>query len=127
MVEGCLAAERHMQKHTTCVQVTGPEPILLTLSVDPEFGEKLLWGLLGGELEPEDDKPSYEDALGEYISIVAGNALMALQEEGVRGNIKPPTYDSGVPSTGYAFVLVCTYGKGTLVLSPGDESPAQES
>ena len=47
--------------------------------VDDEFAEKLMWGLLGGELGPDDERPTYEDTLGEYVNCFS-NSLMALQE-----------------------------------------------
>lgn len=118
VVQGCEAASRHMKEHTVSVMISGPEPIDLGLSVDTEFAEAILWGLLGGELAPEDERPSFEDCLGEYVSIVAGNALMALQEEGVRGRIEPPKFPNDVPPGAYAFVLASTRGAGTLLIAP---------
>ena len=70
------------EENTASVMISGDESLLLTLSVDDEFAEKLMWGLLGGELGPDDERPTHEDTLGEYVSIVSGNSLMALQEEG---------------------------------------------
>ncbi|MBT6178624.1 MAG: hypothetical protein HOI23_15360 [Deltaproteobacteria bacterium] len=118
IAQGCEAAERHLKDHTASVLISGPEPIEFSLSVDKDFAEGILWGLLGGEIAPEDERPSYEDCLGEYVSIVAGNALMALQEEGVRGRIEPPSYKSGVPTGAFAFVLASTRGTGTLLITP---------
>ena len=113
-----------MRENTASVMISGDESLLLTLSVDDEFAEKLMWGLLGGELGPDDERPTYEDTLGEYVSIVSGNSLMALQEEGVHGRIAPPSYDPAPPEGGVAFVLVSTIGSGTLVMTP---MPASES
>jgi hypothetical protein len=118
IAQGCEAAERHLKDHTASVLISGPEPIEFSLSVDKDFAEGILWGLLGGEIAPEDERPSYEDCLGEYVSIVAGNALMALQEEGVRGRIEPPSYKSRVPNGAFAFVLASTRGTGTLLITP---------
>ena len=118
IAQGCEAAERHLKDHTASVLISGPEPIEFSLSVDKDFAEGILWGLLGGEIAPEDERPSYEDCLGEYVSIVAGNALMALQEEGVRGRIEPPSYKSCVPTGAFAFVLASTRGTGTLLITP---------
>ncbi len=118
IVQGCEAGQRHLKEHTASVLISGPEPIEFSLSADTEFAEAILWGLLGGEIAPEDERPSYEDCLGEYVSIVAGNALMALQEEGVRGRIEPPSYRKDVPPGSYAFVLASTRGAGTLLITP---------
>ena len=90
----------------------------MTLSVDDDFGEAIMWGLLGESLTPDDDRPSYEDVLGEFISIIAGNALMALQEEGVKGRIECPEFGAPNLEQTAAFVLVCTVGAGSLLLTP---------
>lgn len=118
LVEGCPVGDRHMRENTASVMISGDESLLLTLSVDDDFAEKLMWGLLGGELGPDDERPTHEDTLGEYVSIVSGNSLMALQEEGVHGRIAPPSYDPEPPEGGVAFVLVSTIGSGTLVMTP---------
>ncbi|MEC9466654.1 MAG: hypothetical protein VX834_12760 [Myxococcota bacterium] len=117
VVQGCEAAERHFREHSASVRVDGDETVLVTLSVDEDFGEAIMWGLLGGSIAPEDEKPSYEDVLGEFISIVAGNALMALQEEGIKGRIECPEFGRPTLSSTSAFVLVCTVGGGTLMLT----------
>jgi hypothetical protein len=120
IVEGCEAGERHFREHSASVHVDGDESLLVTLSVDGDFGEAIMWGLLGGNIAPEDEKPSYEDVLGEFISIVAGNALMALQEEGIKGRIDCPEFGRPDLSMTSAFVLVCTVGGGTLMLTKVD-------
>ena len=38
-----------MRENTASVMISGDESLLLTLSVDDEFAEKLMWGLLGGK------------------------------------------------------------------------------
>ena len=118
VVQGCAASSQHLREHSASVRIDGDESLLMTLSVDDDFGDAIMWGLLGGSITPEDDRPSYEDVLGEFISIIAGNALMALQEEGIKGRIDCPEYGAPELTATCAFVLVCTVGGGTLLLTP---------
>jgi len=118
VVEGCLAADRHMGAHSASVPIAGEDGLELMITVDDDFATQLMHGLLGGEIPEEDEVPPLNDVLGEFLSIIAGNSLRALQEEGVKGRLGPPDYGGSAPDGGYAFVLVSTVGKGTLVLTP---------
>jgi len=118
VVEGCIAADRHMGPHTASVSIAGEGGLNLMISVDNEFAIQLMNGLLGCELADEDEAPPLNDVLGEFLSIVAGNSLRALQEEGVTGRLGPPNYGGSTPEGGFAFALVSTVGEATLILTP---------
>ena len=118
VLEGSLAADQHMSSHTASVSIAGEGGLNLMITVDDEFATQLMHGFLGGELADEDEMPPLDDVLGEFLSVIAGNSLRALQEEGVKGQLGPPDYGGSAPEGGSAFVLVSTIGKGTLILTP---------
>lgn len=118
VAEGNLVADRHMGPYTASVSISGEGGLNLMISVDGEFATELMKGLLGIELAEEDEVPPLNDGLGEFLSIIAGNSLRALQEEGVQGELGPPNYGETAPEGGFAFALVSTIGTGTLILTP---------
>lgn len=56
-----------------------------------------------------------EDALGEFLNLVAGNAIALLEQKGVRAQLEPPRFGI-TPPAGHPFALVTPHGQGTLVL-----------
>ena len=116
IVDGCQAVERHMKEYTASIMITGEGDLNLMLTADNAFATRIMDGLLGGQLADEDAPPQLNDVLGEFLSIIAGNSLRALHEEGMRGKLGKPQYAQSVPPNGFTFILVSTVGTGSLII-----------
>ncbi len=56
------------------------------------------------------------DALGEFLNVVAGNAMTTLQTEGREYRLEAPRYDE-MPQAGWVFEIASERGVACLVLN----------
>ncbi len=102
----CAAVVIHMDK--------GLE---LLLAGDEAFAARLTAGMLGAPIE---DVNSFllDDGLGEFLNVLAGNAVAIFEKQGERVPFDPPRLGGHSEATaGYVFPLIATHGKAALVLS----------
>ena len=90
----------------------------IALCTDEEFATHLMESIFGAP--PTESQRTMEnilnDAVAEFLNIVAGAALAGLEQEGLDADLDPPI--QGIPPLeGFAFELACTYGSATLILS----------
>jgi len=90
----------------------------IALCTDEEFATHLMQSIFGAP--PSESQRKMEDilndAVAEFLNIVAGTALAGLEQEGLDADLDPPIL--GIPPLeGFAFKLACTYGTATLILS----------
>jgi CheY-specific phosphatase CheX len=103
-------------RYRVSVSMRGVSALEVALSGDRDFALPLASATAG--LDPENcDEELVEDGLGEFLHVVAGNALTVVASEGVRSHLSPP--DLGAwPAKGYAFEIIATQGHGILVMAP---------
>ena len=87
----------------------------MSLSSDESFAEALLVGIIGPNLPT--DRESLESALAEFLNIVLGNAIAALERHDLGAELDVPELGRE-PTGGYFFPLVSTSGAATLGLEP---------
>lgn len=95
--------------------VTGRYGVRVSLSSDESFAEALLVGIIGPNLPT--DHESLESALAEFLNIVLGNAIAALERHDLGAELDVPELGTQ-PKSGYFFPLVSTSGAATLGLEP---------
>ncbi len=93
--------------------IRGDEPLGLWIMSDAELAEKLAGGVT--KLSNGATREMVEDALGEFLNLVGGNAIALLERQQVRCELDPPRFGL-VPTGGHAFDLVTSCGSGTIVL-----------
>lgn len=56
------------------------------------------------------------DGLGEYLNVLAGNAMSCLEMRGLEYRLESPRYGQ-FPEEGWRFAVASDWGKATLVLT----------
>lgn len=97
------------------LRVSGKPGIGIFLMGDAEFSRRVAAGTFGVEIE---DLRSglISDGMGEFLNILAGNAVSILERGGVLADVEPPEYRAR-PSDGCLFEVVTTEGSAGLVLA----------
>lgn len=106
-------------RSTASIALLGEPGLTITLSADDDFANKLMTGMIrimSGNFEavPEEDDDR-EDLLGEFLSILAGHTLGAMEDVGATLSVEPPRYGD-TPDMGTVFNLVSPHGAATLRL-----------
>ena len=96
------------------VTLMGTQSAEVTLATDRSFGEQLAAGTVGCDAGSLDDS-MVADGIGEFLNVLAGNAIGVLERAGAEVGIDPPCYGTS-PCRGISFGLVSTSGRGVLVL-----------
>ncbi len=95
----------------------------LTLGCDYRFASKMHAGFMGrlsGPLGGQSQDVSatmLDDCVGEFLNILAGNAMDDLEQQGIPASLEPPTFGETPPEGHYA-VLEASHGEAILVVSP---------
>lgn len=93
--------------------IRGDQPLGLWLMAEPELAACFAGGVT--RVDATSPRALVEDALGEFLNLVAGNAIALLEQKGIRAQLEPPRF--GVPAPdGSVLSLVTPTGRGTLVL-----------
>jgi CheY-specific phosphatase CheX len=97
------------------LSVRGDLNLEVGLLCDPAFAEALAMATSG--LSPRDlDPEMVADGVGEFLNVVAGNAVSAVTKAGQRFSLGPPDYDATL-SDGWIVDLAVGTGRAALVLS----------
>ena len=103
------------------VKVTGDVGLLICLLGDEEFSLQLA-GATAGFDEPRLEAARQNlvllaDGVGEFLNVLAGNAMGILERKRITTELEPPHCDPELDS-GYLFDLAVTVGKAALYLKP---------
>lgn len=93
----------------------GPPNLEVTLLCDDVFARHLAASVSGMNPDPLTDE-LVADGVGEFLNVLCGNAVAALERDGVLVALDPPVYDIA-PQTGIAFELTVGDGSASLVLA----------
>lgn len=105
----------HFVQVKVSVPVTGVHSLEVGLVCDREFAESLAiasTGLSASDLDPE----MVADGIGEFLNVLAGNAVCKMASEGQRIELGPPDYDAELRE-GWIVDLAVGVGHAALVLS----------
>jgi hypothetical protein len=86
----------------------------VTLVGDRDFCARLASGT-SGIPEPKLDHDLVMDGVGEFLNVLAGNAISALERSGVQAELGIPDHDAEL-ADGWIFDLATSVGRGALVL-----------
>jgi hypothetical protein len=87
----------------------------VTLVGDRAFARRLA-AATAGLSEPMLDEELVLDGVGEFLNVLVGNAVSALEREGVVATLGVPDYDAEL-SDGWLFHLATSVGRAALVLA----------
>jgi hypothetical protein len=103
------------------VTVTGDAGLLICLLGDPEFSLQLADATAGYDetrLEAARQNPVLlADGVGEFLNVLAGNAMGLLERKQITTELEPPHCDPELDS-GYLFDLAVSIGEAALYLKP---------
>ncbi len=101
--------------------VTGDVGLLICLLGDEEFSLQLAGATAnfdGPRLEAaRQNRVLLTDGVGEFLNVLAGNAMGILERKNIITELEPPHCDPELDS-GYLFELAVSVGKAALVLKP---------
>ncbi len=97
------------------ISVRGGHALDIVLAADREFAELLAAGISGGDPADLDDELVI-DGVGEFLNVLAGNAVAVLEREGFEAELEPPR-PVELPIDGHRFQLVATSGQADLILT----------
>jgi hypothetical protein len=103
-------------KQRAMLVVRGPQSLEIGLAADGEVVSALAAGICGPASRGF-DAASSSDVLGYFLSLLVGNAIAALEREGIFARVEPVRSGS-LPAGGHAFDWIATVGRGVLVVSP---------
>lgn len=101
------------------IDVGGNHGAHLALVTDTRFAEQLAVGVSG--IDDRGLAAEFSaDALGEFLNVLAGNAVSALEREGFEHRVAAPQFGV-LPGEGFQFDAVATCGNALLVIRPHDD------
>jgi hypothetical protein len=100
--------------HRVALGVRGAWHLDLGLAADGALAPALVSGISGVARESLDDS-LIADGLGEFLNVLAGNAVSALEREDVAARLES-VRQAVLPPSGPVFDLVATSGRGALVV-----------
>ena len=114
LADGARLDDLSRYPHRVGVRIRGVQQLVLTLAVDREYAAVLAAGT-SGIPRSRLDRDLIADGLGEFLNVLAGNAIGVLERDGEVAHLEPPRLDVH-PTTGTLFLLVAAEGNGSLVL-----------
>jgi hypothetical protein len=98
------------------VAVGGDSGLLICLAGDEEFSRQLAAKASG--LDPERlDREMLFDGVGEFLNVLAGNAMALAEQNGIALELEPPRTEIDFES-GFLFELAVNVGNAALFLKP---------
>ncbi len=97
--------------------IQGSSRLAVILASDDVFGRLLASSISGIDSDRLTSEFIY-DGIGEFLNVLCGNVVAALERDGVVARLDPPTHDCEI-STGIGFELVVGDGCASLILAPG--------
>ena len=105
-------ATAHLELVSSLV-VFGQHSLRVCLSSDESFAQGLLDGIAASI--PNPDKDTLQGVLGEFLNIVVGNAVAALERHDCEAELDTPVFGK-FPDDDYRFQITSTVGQATLGL-----------
>jgi CheY-specific phosphatase CheX len=98
------------------VSVTGESGLLICLVGDEEFSRHLAAKASGLDAESLDTEMLF-DGVGEFLNVLAGNAMALTEQNGITTRLEPPQSEIDFES-GFLFELAVNIGNAALFLKP---------
>ena len=95
--------------------VHGYRGLEITLCGDRDFCEQIASATSGVPIEALDAE-LVPDGVGEFLNVICGNAMSALDRDGVETRLGVPDYDAEL-TDGWIFDLATSHGRAALVLA----------
>jgi len=105
------------------VTIRGGESWSIGLACDRIFASMIHAGFMGGFTgrdtteDPEISSMMLDDCIGEFLNILAGNAMDDLEQQGIEAFLEPPTFGQA-PNEGFYIELEASHGEAVLLLTP---------
>jgi hypothetical protein len=100
--------------HRVSLSIHAHRGLDVTLMGDRSFVARLASGT-SGIAEEKLDRDLMLDGVGEFLNVLAGNAVSALERAGVQAELGTPDYDAEL-ADGWLFDLATSVGRSALVL-----------
>jgi hypothetical protein len=100
-------------RYRVMIGIQGKQRLELGLAADRAVASALAGGISGVARESLDDS-LLTDGLGEFLNVLAGNAVSVLDREGVAAQLEPVRHGV-LPPRAHVFDLIATNGRGALV------------
>jgi len=98
------------------VSVTGESGLLICLVGDEEFSRHVAAKASGLDAESLDMEMLF-DGVGEFLNVLAGNAMALVEQNGITTKLEPPQSEIDFES-GFLFELAVNIGNAALFLKP---------
>ncbi len=109
-----VLAEAPDWPHRVSLPIHAHRGLDVTLMGDRDFVSRLASGT-SGIAEEKLDRDLMLDGVGEFLNVLAGNAVSALERTGVQAELGTPDYDAEL-ADGWLFDLATSTGRAALVL-----------
>lgn len=109
-----ILAESPQWPHRISLPIHAHRGLDVTLVGDRAFCTRLASGT-SGIPEPKIDEDLMVDGVGEFLNVLAGNAISALERSGVQAELGIPDHDAEL-ADGWLFDLATSVGRSALVL-----------
>jgi hypothetical protein len=100
----------------SAVSVRGEAGLQICLVGDEDFSRQLAGAAAGIDVS-DADLALLADGVGEFLNVLAGNAMSLLEQKGVSTELEPPQDEIEFDS-GYLFELAVDVGSAALFLKP---------
>ena len=110
-----VLAESPSFRHRISLSLHGRPNLEITLIGDDEFCRRVA-AATAGLAESELADAWVADGVGEFLSMICGNAMSALGRDGVETRLGAPDYDAEL-TDGWIFDLATSHGRAALLLS----------
>lgn len=100
----------------TSLTIAGSSSLEMSLVAERAFGRRLCAGMAGLAEDAVSDELCL-DALGEFLNVLAGNAMGRLDGQGCEHRLEAPRFGQP-PVQGWRFSIVSVRGSADLVLTP---------
>ena len=106
----------HIEEFHGQVELKGSNICTLSVSLDIVLIHHILVGLFSADYEQIFDEPPYEDAISEFLSMLAASTATQLEKSGFEYKSTTPTVGEA-PQTGTTICVETTVGRGIVVFS----------
>ena len=104
----------HLEEFHGQVELRGPNVCTLCVSLDIVLIHHILVGLFSADYEQIFDEPPYEDAISEFLSMLAASTASQLEKSGYEYKSATPTVGNP-PNRGTTICVETTVGRGIVV------------
>lgn len=111
----------HLEEFHGHVRLQGPNVCTLSVSLDIVLIHHILVGLFSADYEQIFEEPPYEDAISEFLSMLAASTATQLEKSGFEYKSQTPTVGQS-PQSGLTLCVETTVGRGIVVFDFSDLS-----